>query len=72
MLRCVECDVHALMEFKSFLHSCHVLRLAFSGVDHIFRHTRYGVFFPLNVYLLQEHRHLVPAKDTEAKTRFRR
>ena len=30
-----------------------------------------GVFF-LNVYLLQEHRHLVPAKDTEAKTRFRR
>ena len=24
------------------------------------------------MYLLQEHRHLVPAKDTEAKTRFRR
>ena len=30
-----------------------------------------GGFF-LNVYVLQEHRHLVPAKDTEAKTRFRR
>ena len=31
-----------------------------------------AVSFFLNVYLLQEHRHLVPAKDTEAKTRFRR
>ena len=29
-------------------------------------------FFFLNVYLLQEHRRLVPAKDSEAKTRFRR
>ena len=29
-------------------------------------------FFFLNAYLLQERRHLAPAKDTEAKTRFRR
>lgn len=29
-------------------------------------------FFSERVSLLQEHRHLVPAKDTEAKTRFRR
>ena len=32
----------------------------------------FGVFFFLNAYLLQERRHLAPAKDTEAKTRFRR
>ena len=29
-------------------------------------------FFPERVSLLQEHRRLVPAKDSEAKTRFRR
>ena len=29
------------------------------------------IFFPRNAYLLQERRHLAPAKDTEAKTRFR-
>ena len=30
------------------------------------------VVFFLNAYLLRERRHLAPAKDTEAKTRFRR
>ena len=33
---------------------------------------KFHVFFFRNAYLLQERRHLAPAKDTEAKTRFRR
>ena len=32
----------------------------------------YTGFFFRNAYLLQERRDLAPAKDTEAKTRFRR
>ena len=60
----------------------HVARLASAGVEdgawrvhslHLNPFScRQVFFFPERVSLLQEHRRLVPAKDSEAKTRFRR